>query len=69
MSPHLAHVAQGQGIIDTTPCTLTINRMGLREIVNSEIDKMRQARNNHELVDHAAALRETVQIDQEWGNR
>lgn len=69
MSPHLAHVAQGQGVITTTPCSLTINRMGLRERISSEIDKLRQARNNHELVDHAAALRETARLDQEWNSR
>lgn len=65
-APHLAHVAQGQGIISKDACTRAMNMMAIREQVFYEIDKMRQGRHNHELVDHATALRELSSPDEEW---
>lgn len=65
-APHIAHVAQGQGLISKDACTRAMNMMVLREAIFYEIDKMRQNRHNHELVDHAAALRELTSTDEEW---
>ena len=62
----MAHVAQGQGLIGKGPCTTAINRLGIREDLYREMDEIRQKRHNHELVDHAAALREIGSIDGEW---
>ena len=66
LAPHMAHVAQGQGLIGKGPCTTAINRLGIREDLYREMDEIRQKRHNHELVDHAAALREIGSIDGEW---
>jgi tryptophan halogenase len=65
-APHIAHVAQGQGLISKDACTRAMNMMVLREAIFYEIDKMRQNRHNHELVDHATALRELTSTDEEW---
>ena len=65
-APHLAHVAQGQGLISKDACTRAMNMMAIREQIFYEIDTMRQNRHNHELVDHATALRELTSTDEEW---
>lgn len=65
-SPHFAHVAQGQGIIASEPCTDVLDNMVLRESVEREATKMRLARNSRELVDHGDALRELYTIEEEW---
>jgi tryptophan halogenase len=65
-TPHIAHVAQGQGVISKEACTRAMNMMSLREQIFYEIDTMRQSRHNHELVDHATALRELTSTDEAW---
>lgn len=66
LTPHLAHVAQGQGIISKDACTRAMNIMSIREEIFYEIDTMRQNRHNHELVDHGQSLRELLSTDEEW---
>ena len=66
LSPHLAHVGQGQGIVAAAPCTTAIERLEIRNLISSTLDKMRHERHAAELVDHAAALREIATIDLEW---
>ena len=66
LAPHMAHVAQGQGILNKESCTTAINRLGIREELFKKMDDMRHNRHNHELVDHATALREIRTIDSEW---
>ena len=64
--PHLAHVAQGQGIFDSGSATLALNRLGVREAVENTAAQMREGRINHELIDHAEALRMLLTVDDEW---
>ena len=66
LTPHLAHVGQGQGIISPKACTQALDSLVIRESVFKEIDKYRHNRHAGELVDHAASLREISQIDNEW---
>lgn len=66
LAPHMAHVAQGQGIINEEACTRALDMLGIRQLVNVEIDTMRHDRHAGELVDHAQALREINLIDSEW---
>lgn len=65
-TPHIAHVAQGQGVINKDASTRAMNMLSLREAIFYEIDKLRQNRHNHELVDHATALRELSTTDEAW---
>jgi tryptophan halogenase len=64
--PHFVHVMQGQGLIPTTPSSVAIDRMGLREIVTKEVNDIRNSRHSHELVDHRQALLEIDEIDDEF---
>lgn len=57
--PHLFHVAQGQGVIPPIPSGRALNNLGIRELVDIEVSHIKHGRHNHELVDHAEALRET----------
>jgi len=66
LAPHIAHVGQGQGIINKDACTRAIDMLEIRQVMNYEIDKMRHDRHASELVDHAEALREINNIDSEW---
>ena len=66
MTPHLAHVAQGQGLFNPEASTRTIDRLNIRRKVEIEAAQMMESRNNHELVDHAKALRDLHSIDEEW---
>lgn len=66
LAPHMAHVAQGQGLLNSDSCTRAINRLNIREELTKKMDDMRHNRHNHELVDHATALREIGTIDSEW---
>ena len=67
-APHLAHVGQGQGIIDRDSCIRAMHYLGIRDAVFMKIDEYRHSRHSHELVDHATALREISQTDDEWLN-
>lgn len=66
LTPHMAHVAQGQGLIGVAGCTRALNTTNLRQEVNNKLDEIRHNRHAHELVDHAEALRETKYIDSDW---
>lgn len=66
MTPHIAHVAQGQGIFNPEISTRTIDRLNIRKKVDTEVAKMLEDRHNHELVDHAKALKDLRRIDDEW---
>ena len=65
-APHFVHVMQGQGLIPTIPSSTALDRLGLREVVNKEVDNMRNSRHAHELVDHRKALLEINEIDNEF---
>jgi tryptophan halogenase len=67
-SPHLAHVGQGQGIINKDACTRAMYNLNIRDAVFKKMDEYRHNRHAHELVDHATALREISQTDDEWLN-
>lgn len=67
-SPHLAHVGQGQGIINKDACTRAMYHLNLRDSIHAKMDEYRHSRHSHELVDHATALREISQTDDEWLN-
>jgi tryptophan halogenase len=68
-SAHFSHVAQGQGIINKDACSRVIESMSLRQSIEIAIDEQKQNRNNHVLVDHAEALRELHNIDNEWNSK
>jgi hypothetical protein len=55
-APHLFHVAQGQGVLNTKSATLMIDNFNLRKQVELDISNRRHARFNHELVDHRESL-------------
>jgi tryptophan halogenase len=63
---HLTHVMQGQGLLPTEPSSLAIDRLNLRQVVNMEMDSIRNSRHNHELVDHKAGLLEISHLDEEY---
>ena len=67
LSPHMTHVGQGQGIISKEACTIALDNMNIRQQVNYQMDEIKHGRHNHELVDHAQALREIVEIDNYYG--
>jgi hypothetical protein len=67
-TPHLVHVMQGQGLIPSGPSSIALDRLNLRSTVNMEIDKMRNSRHAHELVDHRVGLAEIKLIDLEFNN-
>jgi hypothetical protein len=69
LAPHLTHVGQGQGIINIDACTRSIDNFGIRNEVNKQLDEYSKNRSNHEMVDHAQALKELYTLDQEWENR
>jgi tryptophan halogenase len=55
---HFFFVAQGQNVLNRNSAALSIRRMGLNSIVKNSMSQMNSNRHNHELVDHAEALRE-----------
>lgn len=65
-TPHMAHVAQGQGVFSAGPSTRTIDRLHIRTQVENVAAQMRESRHNHELIDHAVALRQLSAIEDEW---
>ncbi len=66
LSPHMSHVAQGQGAINPEVCSIALDRLNIRDKVTMTIEELRHSRHSHELVDHASALREISLIDEEW---
>jgi tryptophan halogenase len=67
-TPHLAHVMQGQGLIPPEPSSIALDRLNIRDIVRAEIDKIRNSRHAHELIDHRVGLMEIKLIDEEYSN-
>lgn len=63
LTAHLMHVAQGQNLINQQSCGLSIDRFMLRSEVNEDMSKRQNSRHDHELVDHAEALRELFDYD------
>lgn len=63
LTAHLMHVAQGQGLINLDACGLSIDRFMLRTNINEDMSKRQKSRHDHELVDHAEALREISDYD------
>lgn len=55
-APHLFHVAQGQGVLNTHTATTMIDRFNLRRQVELDMSNRRHARFNHDLVDHGESL-------------
>ena len=66
LTPHIAHVGQGQGIFPPEPSTKMLDRLNIRRVVENETSKMRESRYNHELIDHAQALKNLHNIDDDW---
>jgi hypothetical protein len=66
MTPHLAHVAQGQNVFSTESATRVLDRLNIRKEAENAVAQMREERHNHELIDHAEALRKLLTIDGEW---
>jgi tryptophan halogenase len=66
LTPHIAHVAQGQGVFSPEACTRMIDRLNIRREVENEASQMRESRYNHELIDHAKALKDLHTIDEAW---
>lgn len=64
--PHLAHVAQGQGVFDSGTASLVLDRLGIRTAVETAAAQMREGRINHELIDHAKSLKMLSSVDGEW---
>jgi len=67
-TPHLVHVMQGQGLIPPEPSSIALDRLNIRDIVSAEIDKIRNSRHAHELIDHRVGLMEIKLIDEEYSN-
>jgi tryptophan halogenase len=65
-APHMAHVAQGQGILSREAASMALDSLAIREQVFKQIEEYRHGRHAGELVDHAIALREISEIDNEW---
>lgn len=66
-TPHLAHVAQGQRLLENRmSATRVMDRLNIRQRTLAEIESLRNARYNHELIDHGEALRLITSIDREW---
>jgi tryptophan halogenase len=55
---HFFFVAQGQNVLNRNSAGLSVRRLGLNSIVRNSMSQMNSNRHNHELVDHAEALRE-----------
>jgi len=68
-APHIVHVGQGQGIININACTRAIDSLDLRSDIEKQLSEYRHYRHDHELVDHAQALREITLVDDEWSQR
>lgn len=66
LTPHLAHVAQGQNVFSTEPATRVLDRLNIRRDTENSVAKMKEERHNHELIDHALALKKLGSIDDEW---
>jgi tryptophan halogenase len=66
LTPHIAHVAQGQGLFSSESATRMIDRLNIRLTVENEASKMRESRYNHELIDHAEALRNLHKVEEDW---
>lgn len=65
-TPHMAHVAQGQGVFSTEPSTRVLDRLNIRKETENVVAQMREERHNHELIDHALALQQLSKIDDDW---
>jgi tryptophan halogenase len=63
LTRHFVHVAQGQGLINSSPSSLAMDRFNIRSVVEKKSDNARTARYSRELVDHKQALMETVNED------
>jgi hypothetical protein len=59
---------QGQGLIPPEPSSIALDRLNIRDIVRAEIDKIRNSRHAHELIDHRVGLMEIKLIDEEYSN-
>jgi tryptophan halogenase len=57
-SAHFIHVAQGQNVLNRNSAGLSLRRLNLHGIVKNSMSQTNSNRHNHELVDHAEALRE-----------
>jgi tryptophan halogenase len=66
LTPHLAHVAQGQGLFSVDPSTRLLDRLQIRTPVNNEVARLRESRYDHELIDHAQALKNLHNIEEDW---
>lgn len=55
---HFIHVAQGQNILNRNSAGLSLRRLNLIGAVKNSMSQTNSSRHNHELVDHAEALRE-----------
>jgi hypothetical protein len=55
---HFIHVAQGQNILNRNSAGLSLRRLNLISVVKNSMSQTNSNRHNHELVDHAEALRE-----------
>lgn len=63
LAPHMMHVAQGQNLLNEESATIAIDNLNLRQAVEEDMSRIRLGRTDHELVDHAQALKE---IDPEY---
>jgi hypothetical protein len=66
LTPHMAHVAQGQNVFSTEPSTRALDRLNIRRDAENAAAQMKEERHNHELIDHAKALKQLSSIDDEW---
>jgi tryptophan halogenase len=66
LTPHMAHVAQGQNVFPTEPSTRALDRLNIRRDAENAAAQMKEERHDHELIDHATALRQLSSIDDEW---
>lgn len=66
LTPHMSHVAQGQGVFSPDPATRLLDRLNIRTSVQNEVSKLKESRYNHELIDHAKALKDLHKIEEDW---
>jgi hypothetical protein len=66
MTPHMAHVAQGQNVFSPKAATRVLDRLNFRLDAENSVAQMKEERHNHELIDHALSLRQLSSIDDEW---
>lgn len=63
VAAHMIHVAQGQGLLNKDACRQSIDMFNLRTAVDADMAKRQSSRHDHELVDHAEALKELHEYD------